>query len=136
MEGKWLFYGILGSIVLATNAWALVPDRTATITVHVEGFAGCKNIATARVNRSYTNGAVEDMGLSGVVITTQVYENDGLTEDPPHNGSGDGVAEVAITVTCHLSTDENGILSEDTQVVVQRPTTPCTSHNDDDEPED
>ena len=50
MKGKGLFYGILGSIVLATNAWALVPDRTATVTALAIGTAKCGGIASAIID--------------------------------------------------------------------------------------
>ena len=80
MEGKWLFYGILGSIVLATNAWALVPDRTATVTALAIGTAKCGGIASAKIDGMYTNDSLKLMGLtSGIQITTDTYYNRELT---------------------------------------------------------
>ena len=135
MKGKGLFCGILGSIVLSTNVWALVPNQTATVTVFEIGLAECGHMATIQINGKYTNDAAEAMGLSGGVdIYTEVYTNGELTRNPPHDGLGNGLAKVTITATCHLSTDANGELASYTELLVMKPTIACTNH--DNNPED
>ena len=131
MEGKWLFYGILGSIVLATNAWALVPDRTATVTALAIGTAKCGGIASAKIDGMYTNDSLKLMGLtSGIQITTDTYYNRELSGDPPHNGSGDGTAEIWVVAVCNLSTDSEGYLTHSIDVDPEVITSFCDTHAD------
>ena len=105
-------------------AMAAVPNQSATVTAVATGTAGCGQVAEAQVNGSFSNRALQAMGISSISMTGPKAYNSDLTGEI-HKGVGSGSATVTQTGVCVVTTDASGNVSTSPSYSVSRSTIPC-----------
>lgn len=106
---------------------AATPNSKATVTAISTNTAKCGKVAQTRVNGNYTNSALQSMGISSVSMSGPVAQNNDLSANPPHNGSGDGQATITQVGECHVTSDSTGKITVNTVYSDTKTTTQCNN---------
>ncbi|MBE6367496.1 MAG: hypothetical protein E7052_06240 [Lentisphaerae bacterium] len=121
---------VLGGCVLILGMGSLVaaiPNKSAVVTAVSTATANCGSVASTRVNGSFTNAALQAMGISSITMSGPIVRNADLSTNPPHNGSGDGTATVTQTGVCTVTTDDSGNVSTSPVYTTSTSTDQCSN---------
>ena len=85
--------------------------HTAVVTAISTATAKCGATATTRVHGNFTNGRLQEIGVSSVSMSGPIVSNTDLSANPPHTGQGDGEATITQTGVCTVTRDAQGQIS-------------------------